>query len=309
VSAESVISVEGLSKSYSRPFGRRRVQAVKRVSLEVARGSVVAFLGPNGAGKTTTIFSLLGLVKPDRGRIRLFGLPAGSIEARKQTGFQPEIFHTYGFKTAADTLRFYGRLAGMETKSLGAAVDRQLGRLGLGAAAGRKVAGFSKGMNQRLGLAQALLHEPNLLILDEPTTGLDPEGRKLVADLILEEKARGATVFLSSHILSDVERTCDHVIILRQGEVVFSSRMTDLRKEAAVWEIDVLAWTPAARDGVDGAALVERSDGITVLRCPAADRQQVLLRLLQAGAEVGAVRQGSTLEEVYLRHAGGTSDG
>src|SRR6516225_760776 len=213
---DAVIQIDGLTKTFRSRLRRQEVCAVRDVSLRVERGSVVAFVGPNGAGKTTTIYALLGLVRPDRGVVRLFGRPAGSIEARRRTGFQSEIFYTYGFKTAMGVLSFYGELSEMPSHRIAEAVPRQLARLGLSQAARRKVRGFSKGMMQRLGLAQALLHEPELLILDEPTTGLDPEGRKLVADIIREEKERGVTVFLSSHILSDVERTCDHVVILRQ---------------------------------------------------------------------------------------------
>jgi ABC-2 type transport system ATP-binding protein len=309
MSGGPIIEVEGLSKNFGGRWRNRKVRAVHEVSLRVERGSVVAFVGPNGAGKTTTIYALLGLLRPDRGRVRLFGDPAGSLEARRQTGFQSEIFYTYGFKTAAQALRFYGSLSGIPADKIAAAVSRQLKRLGLTDAASRPVRGFSKGMVQRLGLAQALLHEPELLILDEPTTGLDPEGRKLVADIILEEKARGTTIFLSSHILSDVERTCDQVIIMRQGSVAFSQSMADLRDDSGSWEIEILAWTSAARDAVAGAVIREQPDGRALVRCGTADKQALLLRLLQAGATIGAVSRGTSLEDLYMQHTGGSSHG
>jgi ABC-2 type transport system ATP-binding protein len=306
-SSDVVIEVEHLAKSFFTIL-RREVAAVRDVSLRVMRGDVVAFVGPNGAGKTTTIYAMLGLLKPDRGHVRLFGHPAGSVEARRRTGFQSEIFYTYGFKTAERVLDFYGQLSELPAdKSLGA-VPRQLDRLGLGAAKARKVRGFSKGMTQRLGLAQALLHEPELLILDEPTTGLDPEGRKLVADIILEEKARGATVFLSSHILSDVERTCDHVVILNQGSVVYSASMDKVRMEADEWEIEVAAWTDAARLAVPDAA-VPKNVSASTLRCKTPDKDALLLRLLTAGASIGSVRRSHSLEDLYMRYAGGSSSG
>jgi len=307
LSAGAVIEIEGLQKSFRSWFRRGETCAVRDVSLRVERGSVVAFVGPNGAGKTTTIYALLGLLRPDRGFVRLFGEAAGSIGARRRTGFQSEIFYTYGFKTAERVLAFYGELSEMSPDRIAKAVPRQLSRLGLSQTEGRKVHGFSKGMMQRLGLAQALLHDPELLILDEPTTGLDPEGRKLVADIIREEKERGVTVFLSSHILSDVERTCDHVVILRQGSVVLSESMDKLKRDSDEWEIEILTWTYAARESA-GALIPEGGDGSGV-RCTSADKDEVLLRLLQAGARIGAVRRRHTLEDLYMQHAGGSSSG
>jgi ABC-2 type transport system ATP-binding protein len=304
-----VIEIEGLSKSFRSRFRRREVKAIRNVSLRVDRGSVVAFVGPNGAGKTTTIYALLGLVRPDRGSVRLFGQPAGSIKARERTGFQSEIFYTYGFKTAESVLGFYATLSEMPHAKIAETVERQLTRLGLGEATGRKVRGFSKGMMQRLGLAQALLHEPELLILDEPTTGLDPEGRKLVSDIILEEKARGATIFLSSHILADVERTCDHVVILNNGSVAYSESMAKLRSDSDGWEIEILALPAAAREAIGTADLRERGNGTAVVRCLTADKDSLLLRLLQANANIGTVRRDHSLEDLYMRYAGGTSSG
>ena len=309
IAGETVIEVEKLSKTFRSHFGRRAVAAVRDVDLQVERGSVVAFVGPNGAGKTTTIFTLLGFLRPDRGTVRVFSTPAGSREARRRTGFQSEIFYTYGFKTAENALRLYAQLTGMADAAIPAAVARQLGRLGLAGAAKRKVRGFSKGMVQRLGIAQALLHEPELLIVDEPTTGLDPEGRKLVADIILEEKARGTTVFLSSHILADVERTCDRVVILREGGVVLSETMGELRRSSDGWEIELLAWTPTALESLAAAELREEKNGSITLRCSEADKKQFLRRLLESDIQIGAMRRSGSLEELYMRYAGGSSSG
>jgi ABC-2 type transport system ATP-binding protein len=304
-----VIEIDGLAKTFRTRFRRREVQAVRDVSLRVDRGRVFAFVGPNGAGKTTTIYALLGLLRPDRGAVRLFGLPAGSLAARRRTGFQSEIFYTYGFKTAAEALRFYGRLAEMPEADIAKAVPRQLERLGLAAAADRKVNGFSKGMVQRLGIAQALMHGPELLILDEPTTGLDPEGRKLVADIILEEKARGTTVFLSSHILSDVERTCDHVIILNRGSVALADSMENLRRSVDEWEIEVVEWTSEAREAAAGLDVRDAAHGGSIVRCRAADKMALLRRLVNANATIGGVRNAGSLEDLYMRYAGGSSSG
>ncbi|MFN2541094.1 MAG: ABC transporter ATP-binding protein [Chthoniobacterales bacterium] len=282
---------------------------MSNLSLRVQRGSVVAFVGPNGAGKTTTIYLLLGLLRPNSGTVRLFGLPAGDLEVRRRIGFQSEIFYTYGFKTAEKVLRFYGELSEVPHDKIDIEAPRQLERLGLGAARTRRVRGFSKGMIQRLGIAQALLHQPELLVLDEPTTGLDPEGRKLVADIILEEKARGTTVFLSSHILSDVERTCDHIVILREGSVALSENMTALRSKSDEWEIEVLSWNPAALEAVGRAEIRDQQNGTVVVRCAAAERTVLLRRLLETDVDVGAVRRAASLEDLYMRYAGGTSSG
>jgi len=307
--SEAVIEVEGLTKIFRSRFRRRSVCAVRNVSFRVMRGSVVAFVGPNGAGKTTTIFMLLGLLHPTRGTVRLFGRPAGDLEVRRRMGFQSEIFYTYGFKAAENVLRFYGVLSEMPDDKIDMEMPRRLERLGLAAARTRKVRGFSKGMIQRLGIAQALLHQPELLILDEPTTGLDPEGRKLVADLILEEKARGTTVFLSSHILSDVERTCDYVIILRQGSVAFSESMDTLRRGSDEWEIEVLTWTPVAMEAVGRAEICDQKNGTVLVRCSGVEKNDLLRRLLAADVNLGAVRRAASLEDLYMRYAGGTSSG
>ncbi|HEY6111578.1 MAG TPA: ABC transporter ATP-binding protein [Chthoniobacterales bacterium] len=306
---DNIIEIDGLTKTFRSRFRRREVCAVNNLSLRVQRGSVVAFVGPNGAGKTTTIYLLLGLLRPNRGTVRLFGLPAGDLEARRRIGFQSEIFYTYGFKTAEKALRFYGGLSEVPHDKIDIAAPRQLDRLGLGAARTRRVRGFSKGMIQRLGIAQALLHQPELLVLDEPTTGLDPEGRKLVADIILEEKARGTTVFLSSHILSDVERTCDHIVILREGSVALSENMTALRSKSDEWEIEVLGWNPAAMEAVGRAEIRDQQNGTVVVRCAAAERNALLRRLLEADVDVGAVRRAASLEDLYMRYAGGSSSG
>ena len=306
---DSIIEIDGLTKTFRSRFRRREVCAVSKLSLQVQRGSVVAFVGPNGAGKTTTIYLLLGLLRPNSGTVRLFGLSAGDVEVRRRIGFQSEIFYTYGFKTAEKALRFYGHLSEVPPDKIDIEAPRQLERLGLGAARDRRVRGFSKGMMQRLGIAQALLHQPELLVLDEPTTGLDPEGRKLVADIILEEKARGTTVFLSSHILSDVERTCDHIVILREGSVALSENMTALRSKSDEWEIEVLSWNPAAMEAVGRAEIRDQQNGTVMVRCAAAERNVLLRRLLEADVDVGAVRRAASLEDLYMRYAGGTSSG
>jgi len=218
------LRVTGLTKRYRGWFGRG-VLAVDDLSLEIEAGEALALVGPNGAGKTTTLLSILGLLRPERGEIRIFGEPAASRAARARLGFLSEIFYTYPYRRADDLMRFYGRLSGMTEVALAERIPPLLERVGLAESSRRRVKRFSKGMVQRLGLAQALLHQPDLLVLDEPTTGLDPEGRRMVADVVSEEQRRGTAILLSSHILTDVERVCDRVVMLRRGKVVLADRV------------------------------------------------------------------------------------
>ncbi|MDQ3071358.1 MAG: ABC transporter ATP-binding protein [Acidobacteriota bacterium] len=305
--AEAVVEIAGLTKTYRSGLRRRTVHAVKDLALTVPRGSVVAFVGPNGAGKTTTIHTLLGFLKPDRGSVRIFGMPPGPAVLRK-IGYQSEIFNTYPFYKPGEVLRFYGRMSHMSREALDTAIPPLLARMGLEGAAGRSVSTFSKGMTQRLGLAQALLHGPELLILDEPTSGLDPEGRRLVLDIIREEKARGRTVFLSSHILADVERTCDEVVMVRHGEVAFAEKIAAAPAGSGVWEIEVIGWPLADPAMLAGHTFtVERdTDGSATLVCEAAARKALLHALTSLPCDVVTVqpRRGTTLEEKYLEHLG-----
>jgi ABC-2 type transport system ATP-binding protein len=273
----------------------------------VNSGSIVAFVGPNGAGKTTTIQTLLGFLQPDAGIVRLFGQPVNTALLRR-IGYQPEIFHTYPFYRAGEALRYYGRLTGMSNSDLDQAIPNLLGRMGLAEAANRKVVTFSKGMTQRLGLAQALLHDPELLILDEPASGLDPEGRRLVLEIIREEKARGRTIFLSSHILSDVERTCDEVFMIRQGEIVFSAHLSVFAGQTEHWEIEVLEWTPEARAELNGLNFTYQAEtaGKAVLLCTSEAKRELLRKLTELPVDIGSVQRsrGATLEETYMKHVG-----
>jgi ABC-2 type transport system ATP-binding protein len=302
---DPVIEIDGLTKIYRSGLRRRRVYAVKNLALTVPRGSIVAFVGPNGAGKTTTIHTLLGLLKPDAGRVRLFGEAPG-YEVRRKIGYQSEIFHTYPFYKPREVLRFYGRLSGMSKADVDAAAPALIDRVGLGEARQRPVGTFSKGMTQRLGLAQALLHDPELLILDEPTSGLDPEGRRLVLDIIRDEKARGRTVFLSSHILADVERTCDRVVMVRRGEVAFADDMDAFGAGGDEWEIEVLGWTPAVRGALAAHTfdIAREDEASAVLVCAAGAKKALIGAIAATPADIGTVmpRRGTSLEDKYLAH-------
>jgi ABC-2 type transport system ATP-binding protein len=214
-----VITVTDLAKTYRTPFRRRRVDALKGVSFTVARGEVFGFLGPNGAGKTTTIRCLMGLCAITGGKAEILGAPVPSRAARQRMGFLPEQPYFYDYLTVSELLDLGGRLAGMAAADRRARADKLIVRVGLDHARGLALKKFSKGMLQRAGLALALINDPELVVLDEPMSGLDPIGRKEVRDLILEERDAGKTVFFSSHILSDVESLCDRVAICVGGKI------------------------------------------------------------------------------------------
>ena len=226
---------------------------------------------------------------------------------RRRVGYQCEIFHTYPFYTGTQALRYYGQLSGISSAELEHSIPRQLERMGLSAAANRKASGFSKGMTQRLGLAQALLHEPELLILDEPTSGLDPEGRRLVLDIIREEKAKGRTVFLSSHILADVERTCDEVVMVRQGEVAFADHVSSFSIDRDEWEVEVVGFNDAIREAVGPKCNIAGINGESAfLVCSSEEKREFLRTLLSLPVEIGTIqrRRTGSLEEAYMKHVG-----
>ncbi|MGH9533266.1 MAG: ABC transporter ATP-binding protein [Terriglobales bacterium] len=209
----AVIQAAGLYKF----FGPKL--AVANLTLEIAPGEIFGFLGPNGAGKSTSVKMLLGLVRPTGGAATVLGHPLGDVACRARIGFLPEHFRFYEWLTAAELLQFHARLAGLDRPAARARAAHWLDRVGLAAQARQRLGEFSKGMRQRLGLAQALLHDPELVFLDEPTSGLDPGGRLLVREILREQRQRGAAVFLNSHLLGEVETTCDRVAFLRDGEV------------------------------------------------------------------------------------------
>jgi len=219
--SDLAVETKGLRKR----FGRKL--AVSDLSLSVRRGEVFGFLGPNGAGKTTSLKMLLGLVPPTAGRASLLGAPIGDRRARANVGFLPEHFRFQDWLTGRELLRFHGRLFGIPERTLASRSDALLERVSLTEAADRKVGEYSKGMLQRVGLAQALVNEPELIFLDEPTSGLDPLGRRLVRDVIHEQRARGATVFLNSHLLGEVEVTCDRVTFIKDGTTVREMSMNE----------------------------------------------------------------------------------
>jgi ABC-2 type transport system ATP-binding protein len=226
-----MIDVRDFRKTFLVGLRRRPMEAARRISLEVERGEIFGFLGPNGAGKTTTIKALLGLIRPDGGTLAVVGHPVASKAWRSKVGYMPEHPNFHEYLSAFEMVAWFARLSGMVRAEAEQEARRLLERVGLAAAMHRRLRSYSKGMLQRAGLAQALVARPELLILDEPMTGLDPIGRRELRDLILELRAEGKTIFYSTHILPDVEMTCDRVSIIHRGATLRAGRLVDILEE------------------------------------------------------------------------------
>jgi ABC-2 type transport system ATP-binding protein len=222
------VEVKNLVKDFKGAFRVKNVRAVKDVSLQIAPGEVYGLIGPNGSGKSTTMKAVLGLVAPTSGSTSIFGRNSLKVDSRNEVGFLPENPYFYKHLTAAETVRFYGKLCGMRGRKLKERIGELLELVGLQDARDRRLRGFSKGMLQRIGLAQAMVQDPRLLVLDEPTAGVDPTGSRQIRDLILELKNRGITVFLCSHLLEQVQQVCDRVGIIHQGVLVNEGRLDEL---------------------------------------------------------------------------------
>ena len=222
------VEVSGLVKDFQPSFRGAKVRAVDDVSLRIEPGEVYGLIGPNGSGKSTTMKALLGLVKPTAGKCSIFGQDSPRVDSRNDVGFLPENPYFYKHLSGAETVRFYGKLCGMRGSKLNRRVDEMLELVGLEDARKRRLKGYSKGMLQRIGLAQALVQDPRLVILDEPTAGVDPTGSREIRDLILELKNRGITVFLCSHLLEQVQEVCDQIGIINHGKMVRQGRLQDL---------------------------------------------------------------------------------
>jgi ABC-2 type transport system ATP-binding protein len=222
------VRITGLTKLYPVHLRRQKVVAVKDLNLDVPEGQVYGLLGPNGSGKSTTLKILLGLVTATHGKTEIFGEDSRDYHSHRDVGFLPENPYFYKFLTAEETIRFYGKICGLGGKALTSKIGELLELVGLEDARHRRVGGFSKGMLQRIGLAQALVQDPRLLVLDEPTAGVDPLGSRQIRDLILEMKRRGKTVLLTSHLLEQVQEVCDRVGIMSRGVMLREGSLTDL---------------------------------------------------------------------------------
>ena len=292
-----IIETHGLRKQFGPTV------AVSDLSVHVNEGEIFGFLGPNGAGKTTSIKMLLALVEPTSGTGSVLGAPLGDRAARARVGFLPEHFRFHDTLTATELLRFHGRLYGLRGVSLDARIDRLLTRVDLVDAADRPLRGYSKGMLQRAGLAQALLNEPRLVFLDEPTSGLDPLGRLLVRSIIDELRADGVTVFLNSHLLGEVEATCDRVVFVKRGRVVDERRLSS-SPEVLDLELRVGLVTPTALEGLSrfGTNIIQPRPDLIALRTESeAAVPAIVSWLVQQGVQIHAVQpRRRSLEDVFL---------
>ena len=293
---DHAVETRSLRKAYGRTV------ALEALDLAVGRGEVFGFLGPNGAGKTTAVKLLLGLTRPSGGEGRVLGRPLGDLDARRRIGYLPELFRFQAWLTAREVLTLHARLGGLASRAQAAEIDRVLGVVGLAGRDRERIGGFSKGMQQRLGLAASLLGDPDLVILDEPTSALDPVGRDEVRTIIREARERGSAVFLNSHLLGEVERLCDRVAIVNKGRVVAAGSLGDLLGEPAVRlrVTDLPAGAVASLERFGPAAI--DSEGWLVIRPLPADRvPDVVAAVVAAGGRVHAVDPARrSLEDLFL---------
>jgi ABC-2 type transport system ATP-binding protein len=280
VGAEPAVELRGLTKDFSVGLRGVRLRAVDRLDLRVGAGEIFGLLGPNGSGKSTTIKLLLGLLEPTAGECRIFGVPSGRVEARREVGYLPEAPYFYRHLTGRELVRFYGKMCGLRAPELETRIAHVLTAVGMTEAAERRVGTYSKGMLQRIGLAQALVHDPRLLILDEPTAGVDPLGSAAMAELILRLKAEGKTILITSHLLGQIEDICDRVAILDRGRRVVEGAVSDL---------------------------VGRSDrqALVLEALPEAELEELRAWLKARGRTLEAVEvPRSRLDRVFLQHVG-----
>ena len=305
---EPIISVHGLKKSFRIGFFMKEVVAVQDATFDVMPGETFGIVGPNGAGKTTTIKMLMGLIRPGGGHATMNGISIRSREARRAVAYLPETPNFYDYLKPAELLEYFGDLYGMDRTEKKKRIPELIERVGLAAAVDKPLRKFSKGMLQRIGLAQALLPQSDIIILDEPQSGLDPLGRKDVRDLILEEKSRGRTIMMCSHILHDVESVCDRVAILHLGRV---TRVGDL--PTLLGSVDASVEVTLQLEHADAIADIEkvtgphvaRADGAKVFTLPGPDETEAVLQLaLAAGGKViSVVPHRASLEDVFTQEA------
>jgi ABC-2 type transport system ATP-binding protein len=307
VDSEYAIQTHDLTKVYISRWKRREVRAIDGVSLQVRRGTIFGLLGPNGAGKTTFVKTLLSAVRPTHGTALIFGRNASQPEARRPIGYLPENHRFPTYFTGAGMLDFYASLSGVDASRRKKLIPEQLELVGLSQWGAMRIGKYSKGMLQRLGLAQALIHSPSILILDEPTDGVDPVGRRQIRDLLEGFGQRGVTIFVNSHLLAEVETFCREVAILHKGKVALTGKMHDLTagkgyRLTVAQPSDVLAEELRAR-----ATSMAVRDGMVDFQFPSRESANGAVDLLRAGhCEIEALAPTtSTLEDVFVRTVGG----
>jgi ABC-2 type transport system ATP-binding protein len=286
MSTTPAVQILNLSKVFPIPLRRRKVTAVSALSFEVRPGEVYGLLGPNGSGKSTTLKMLLGLVTPDQGRSLIFGQDSRDYRSRRDVGFLPENPYFYKFLTAAETLRFYGKICDLGGAALTRRISDLLDLVGLEDARDRRIGGFSKGMLQRIGLAQALIQDPALIVLDEPTAGVDPAGSHQIRDLILALKQRGKTVLLTSHLLEQVQEICDRVGIMARGKMIREGALEELVGVKNQTEFLIENPTPELRETIE--RLVNASTATLVsVHQPQRSLESVFLELTSPSSSDG----------------------
>ena len=307
------LSVEGIKKSFRSDMLFSSREVLHEVSFFGGEGEILGFLGPNGAGKTTTIKIILGLLKQDSGSVRIFGKPAGNKDSLSRIGYLPENPYFYPHLSLTEFLRLCGGLSGISKKKLEARCAEMIKLVGLEGHERKKIKSFSKGMLQRAGLAQAILHDPDLLILDEPFSGLDPIGRKAVRDIILDLRKQGKTIFFSSHILPDMEALCDRTVIINNGVITKSIGLDEVFKIGEN-RIEITARGCGSRtveDLRDYLEKVESTEGETFLFVKKQEYiRTVIQHIYNAGGEIlKVVNEHPSLEEVFMDHVGDHAGG
>lgn len=299
-----VIKTENLIKDFREHFWSKKKRILDGVTFEVEEGSVYGFLGPNGAGKTTTIKILMGLIFPNRGNATILGKDISKVHFKKKVGYLPESPYFYDYLKAHEFVRFYGELFGLDRDTLKKRIDVLLEDVGLLDNKDTQLRKFSKGMLQRIGMAQALVNDPELLILDEPMTGLDPVGRKKVRDIILKCRDQGKTIFFSSHILSDVEMICDKVSIIVGGKIIDSGYMKDLlQPKVKYYELEIDRSDKVKLEGYDISRdnIIERGKNIFLNVADEAELKKINSYLIDKGVHVNSVIPiKETLEDLFV---------
>jgi len=307
-SGAPVLEVRGLEKSFAAHLSLGRTPVVRGIDLEVRRGEIYGLLGPNGAGKTTTLKIVLGLLRPDRGTVRLLGKPPSDPASRHKVGFLPENPYFYDYLTAREFMDFYARLIGIPRGERRGVIEALLDRVALKAEGrDRPLRKFSKGMIQRVGLAQALLGDPDFVVLDEPMSGLDPIGRREFRDIILSLRRAGKTIFFSSHILQDAEMICDRVGILKDGKLIREGELAALlTTPVETFEVTLEGAAP----GGEGWTILQSKGGQILLRVEGRDSLERLLRGVGARGEsrlLAVIPLRRSLEDLFLSEVRGTT--
>jgi ABC-2 type transport system ATP-binding protein len=281
------ISIKGLTKDFAVTLRGVKLRAVDDLSLTVEEGHVFGLLGPNGSGKSTTIKVILGLLGATAGDVRVFGVPSHEVESRRNVGYLPEAPYFYRYLSGYELVRFYARVCGVPRKQLQARVKDVVDWVGLSKAADRRVGTYSKGMLQRIGLAQALVHDPKLIVLDEPTAGVDPVGTAEMCELILKLKQQGKTVLITSHLLAQIEDVCDRVAILDHGKLIVEGSLQELVGQRDRQALIVDPLPPADIEALRGW-LVSRGHALNAIEQPRARLDQLFLSKVSRGGHAGA---------------------